>query len=133
MKLARAAHLKLGRRGEAFACRLLETKGYDILARNWRIKAGELDIVARDGMMLVFVEVKTLRHAGLFRPLDNLSPRQRRRNFRAGKFYWKMLRMPGLRARFDLVEVVLGRWDLQTIRHWENYLPQLPEASRRKC
>ena len=41
--------------------------------------------------------------------------------------------MPGLRARFDLVEVVLGRWDLQTIRHWENYLPQLPEAARRKC
>ena len=36
MKLARAAHLKLGRRGEALACRLLETKGYDILARNWR-------------------------------------------------------------------------------------------------
>lgn len=133
MKLARAAHLKLGRRGEALACRLLETKGYDILARNWRIKAGELDIVARDGMMLVFVEVKTLRRTGLFRPLDNLSPRQRRRNFHAGKFYWKMLRMPGLRARFDLVEVVLGRWDLQTIRHWENYLPQLPEAARRKC
>ena len=133
MKLARAAHLKLGRRGEAFACRLLETKGYDILARNWRIKAGELDIVARDGMMLVFVEVKTLRRTGLFRPLDNLSPRLRWRYFLAGKFFWKMLRMPGLRARFDLVEVVLGRWDLQTIRHWENYLPQLPEASRRKC
>ena len=131
MKLARAAHLKLGRQGEAFACRLLQTKGYDILARNWRIKAGELDIVARDGAMLVFVEVKTLRRSGFFRPLDNLSPRQRQRNFRAGRFYWKMLRMPELRARFDLVEVVLGRRDLRTIRHWKNYLPQLPDASRR--
>lgn len=132
MKLARAAHLKLGRRGETLACRLLQSKGYDILARNWRIKAGELDIVARDGATLVFVEVKTLRRSGLFRPLDNLSPRQRQRNFHAGKFYWKMLRMPELRARFDLVEVVLGRRDLRTIRHWKNYLPQLPDASRRK-
>ena len=64
MKLARAAHLKLGRRGEALACRLLKTKGYDILARNWRIKAGELDIVARDGAMLV---------CGWPRKLDNLT------------------------------------------------------------
>lgn len=81
MKPARAAHLALGRRGEAAACRLLEAKGFDILARNWRVKAGELDIVARDGAGVVFVEVKTLHRKGFFRPLDNLSAHQKKRNF----------------------------------------------------
>ena len=64
MKLARAAHLVLGRRGEEAAVRLLLAKGYTILARNWRVRSGELDIVARDGRTLVFVEVKTRRRSG---------------------------------------------------------------------
>lgn len=75
VKLARAAHLVLGRRGEEAAVRLLLAKGYTILARNWRIRSGELDIVARDGRTLVFVEVKTRRRSGFYRPGDNLSLR----------------------------------------------------------
>ena len=54
-----------------------------ILARNWKCRAGELDIVALDENELVFAEVKTLRAKSGFDPAVNLSHRQRRRNFTA--------------------------------------------------
>jgi len=51
----------LGRMGEERAAAYLTRKGYAVLARNWRTRAGELDIIARDGVWLVFVEVRTRR------------------------------------------------------------------------
>lgn len=51
----------LGRRGEALAAAFLQRKGYGIIATNWRCAAGELDLIARDGSVLVFVEVRTRR------------------------------------------------------------------------
>ena len=125
MKLARAAHLALGRRGEEAAARLLLAKGYTLLARNWRVRSGELDIVARDGATLVFVEVKTLRRIGLYRPGDNLSPRQMRRNFRAALYYYRVIGKPALKGRFDLIEVVAGSRGVRSIRHRLDYLPPL--------
>jgi putative endonuclease len=47
-----------GRQAEEEACRLLKEAGYKIVARNWRCRYGEIDIIARDGATLVFVEVK---------------------------------------------------------------------------
>jgi len=52
-----------GNAGEAFVAGRMERAGYRILARNWRVRGGELDIVALDGAVLVFVEVK-VRSAG---------------------------------------------------------------------
>lgn len=128
---ARAAHLRAGRRGEALAVRLLEADGCAILTRNFRVKAGELDIVARDGATLLFVEVKTLRREGVYRPADNLSPRQRARNFRAARWYWRMIGSPRMRCRFDLVEVVLSRWGARSIRRIRDYLPPLDNGGDR--
>ncbi|MGI5491868.1 YraN family protein [Microtetraspora malaysiensis] len=54
-----AAKDKLGRQGEELAAEFLRSRGLSVLARNWRCKAGEIDIVARDGRALVVVEVKT--------------------------------------------------------------------------
>jgi len=51
----------LGRAGEAHAARFLEAQGYVLLARNWRVREGELDIVAQEGDTLAFVEVKSRR------------------------------------------------------------------------
>lgn len=53
------ARIALGKSGEDLACRELERLGYAIIARRFRVRSGELDIVARDGRVLVFVEVKT--------------------------------------------------------------------------
>lgn len=51
-----------GRAGEEQACRVLAGKNWEILGRNWRTRRGEIDIIARDGDTLVFVEVKTWPH-----------------------------------------------------------------------
>ncbi len=130
MKLtsARAAHLKVGRFGERVALRLLEAKNYRILGRNWRTRAGELDLIARDGATLVFVEVKTLRARPGVEPGENLSARQRKRNFNAGKVFRRCFSATHLPARFDLIEVSCprrGRLRAENLRYTLNCLPQL--------
>ena len=120
---ARKAHLRLGRRGENAACRLLRSYGWEILARNWRCYYGELDIVARDGNTIVFIEVKTRRFRPDYRPADNLSLRQYRRNLRAANAYCREIHWdPGLR-RCELIEVESSAWRLYTIRR--RILPRL--------
>ena len=54
-----APHLQLGREGEAAAAALLTGKGYAVIARNYRTRGGEVDIICLDGDTVVFVEVKT--------------------------------------------------------------------------
>lgn len=99
-----------------------------ILARNFRCKPGELDIVALDGDELVFVEVKSLRYRRGFTPAGNLSMHQRRRNRNAAKVYYKLIGAPPLVSRFDLVEVVFWKNILISLCRTENYLlPMLPK------
>jgi putative endonuclease len=85
-----------------------------------------LDIVALDGEEIVFAEVKTIREKANFTPSGNLSNRQRRRNFNAAHVYLKAMDICGHPARFDLIEVVCGRFFIRRITHQRNYLPPLP-------
>lgn len=120
---SKAAHLRLGRAGERAAARYLELCGCRILARNARTFGGELDIVALDGGVLLFVEVKTLREKPGFAPAGNLSPEQRRRNRRAAMHYMAMLpRRPAV-WRFDLIEVVYRGNHVAVLRRHRDYLP----------
>lgn len=125
-KSARKQSAQVGRRGENAACKFLESRGMTILARNWKCRAGELDIVALDENELVFAEVKTLRSKSGFDPAVNLSYRQRRRNFTAAGVYMKSLDIFGHPARFDLIEVICGRFFIRRITCHRNYLPPLP-------
>ncbi len=123
---ARAAHLRLGRRGENLTARLYRVLGCDILARNWRTRVGELDLIVRDGDELVFVEVKSMRIKPGYFAAGNLSFRQRRRNRNAAKLYLRMLGRPHRIGRFCLAEVTFSRrGHLMTLRRYENYLPPL--------
>jgi putative endonuclease len=58
---ATGARQQLGRLGEEIAAERLAARGWQIVARGWRTRRGEIDIIARDGEMLVFVEVRTRR------------------------------------------------------------------------
>lgn len=116
---------RLGRAGERAAAAMLRYKGLEIIQRNCRTPKAELDIIARDGGTLVFVEVKTLFRRKLdrehkFRPLDNLTVSQRRRIRRGALYYMFMLGHARLRYRVDVVEVEYTRFGAATIRHHFN-------------
>ena len=102
---------KIGDRGEAIAAEHLKAKGYEIIARNFRCKAGELDIVARLGDVLCFAEVKTRRPAGGYaygRPCEAVDwKKQRRLLTAAGVFVRLNPRLAGLQPRMDVIEVEL--------------------------
>ena len=118
-----AAHIRLGRAGERAAARYLELRGCHILARNARTFGGELDIVALDGDVLLFVEVKTLREKPGFAPAGNLSNAQRRRNYRAAEHYLAMLRRKPAAWRFELIEAVFRGSRVVELRRHPDYLP----------
>ncbi len=118
---ARAEHLRTGRRGEKLACSLLLAKNCEILCRNYKVKSGEIDIVARDGGILVFVEVKTRRHTTRSRPAEGLSERQKKRIYRAGMKYLKEIESPDVIYRFDLIEIVISPFRIHEARHWQGH------------
>src|SRR3954467_15589663 len=76
MSYARQA---LGKHGEDLACRELERRGYAIIARRYRRRGGEIDIIARDGVTVVFVEVKTREGAEYGEPYEAVTAFKRRR------------------------------------------------------
>lgn len=88
--------------------RLLETHGYRILARNVRLPGGEIDVIARDGDTVVFVEVKTRANAsygGAVRAVDA----RKRSTLRALAADWLQVAAPRALARFDVVTIDRGR------------------------
>jgi putative endonuclease len=115
----RAAHLRLGARGERIACRLLEELGLEILARNYAGPHGELDIVAREEGVLCFVEVKT-RHRALFaRPGAAVGPEKRRNIVQTSRLYLREIGRPPIPHRYDIVEIILDA-RLRDIRYHRN-------------
>jgi putative endonuclease len=97
-----------GRRAETVAALYLRLKGFRILARRWRIHAGEIDLIARRGGVVAFVEVKA--RADLAGAAESLGARQRRRIARAAAaFLQKRPDLQGLDQRFDVVLVAPWR------------------------
>jgi putative endonuclease len=108
---------RFGLAGEALAADILRRSGYRILARNYRTKVGEIDIVARDGETLVFVEVKSRRDGGLYgHPKYAVNRAKQRKLSKAALWYLKETGQLGRRARFDVVAIISrGVGDIQ----WE--------------
>lgn len=96
---------RLGRQAERLAARALRRAGLRVLARNYRCPAGEIDIVARDGNVLVFVEVKA-RRDDPEAPAQALSHAKRHRLTRLARYYLGAINRPDAPARFDVVTVV---------------------------
>ena len=111
-------HRKLantGRRGEDLAHRYLRKRGYHVVARNWRPPSGpgELDIVAWQGNILVFVEVKTRSSAAWSAPERNVDEEKTRALQRAARAYLRRCEAP--HARFDVIGVTGD-----SIQHFED-------------
>lgn len=101
-------HCALGESGENLACDELRRRGYAILARRYRTRAGEIDIVARDGDALVFVEVKTRQSVRYGRPGEALTPAKRRRVTMMAADWLARHRICAAACRFDVVAVTMS-------------------------
>ncbi|MDR1572194.1 MAG: YraN family protein [Clostridiales Family XIII bacterium] len=102
---------RLGAWGEKKAIAYLRGKGASILAVNFRCKAGEIDIIAREGSTVVFVEVKTRRDFVGGLPCESVGEGKQRRIARAAGAYLSAgcgdRRLAGADFRFDVIEVLL--------------------------
>ena len=109
-------HLEIGELGERIAVDFLKAEGRKVLYRNFRApKGGEVDIVARDGKILSFVEVKTRTSEKFGRPLDAVD-REKELLIERGANEW--LRLLGTREipiRFDVVEVILREGEVPKV------------------
>jgi putative endonuclease len=100
-------HIERGREGEDWAARVLKKSRYKIVERNFRTPAGEIDIVARDGKCLVFVEVRTRGSVEFGLPQETVIARKRSRLCRAARWYLQANRIGDVDCRFDVVSIVM--------------------------
>jgi len=115
------AETSLDRRGEQAAAKYLKRLRYKIVARNYSIRSGELDIVAVDGRTVVFVEVKSRASVDKGHPAEAVDEDKQQRLTRVALAYLKRFDLLECSARFDVVAVLWPR-DQKTpaIEHFKN-------------
>ncbi|MCP4178256.1 MAG: YraN family protein [bacterium] len=122
-KRLRAKHIKLGIKGEKLACKLLKSKQYKILYKSYRPKnrSGEIDIIARDGKTLCFIEVKTRKKPKQNYYTDKIwvTKKQIQRIKKAARSYLNEISIEKINYRFDLIEVSINMYGLSSIYHWQ--------------
>ncbi len=119
-------HLETGKWGEKVSAKFLKKKGYKLLGSRVHIGTrDEFDLIARDGKVLVFVEVKTRGSEKYGRPASSVNRHKRHTLSRAAVRYIKKLRNPRVCFRFDVVEIIGKIEDIEPpiIRHIENAFP----------
>lgn len=105
---------ELGQAGEEAAVTYLSAHRYTVIERNYRHRGGELDLVALDGPVVVFVEVRTRRGERRGTPLESVDHRKQRRLTAAAQHYLLARRLTNRPARFDVIGV-----------HWERGAPRI--------
>lgn len=95
--------------GEQAAVDYLLERGYEIIDRNYRAGRGEIDIIARDGSYLCFVEVKTCRSQSFGEPETWVTERKRKRMISASRMYRANKEIVDQDCRFDVITVRMNR------------------------
>jgi putative endonuclease len=111
-----------GDHGETIACRFLRAKGYTIVTTNWPCREGEIDVVARDGAALVFVEVKTRRGLQAGEALVSITPAKRRRMIAAAYAYASQTNELDPLWRIDALAISITQDGTAHCTHVENAL-----------
>lgn len=100
-----AKHNELGKQGEDIAVQYLTDEGYEILERNWRNIHKEVDIIAKDGQFLVFVEVKARRSNEYGEPDLAVTKRKQRMLIAAANAYITRNKLD-VETRFDIISII---------------------------
>ncbi len=119
------ARINLGKQGEDIATTYLQTHGLIILERNYRQKSGEIDIIARDGEWLVFVEVKTRTSLRFGQPYEAVTQRKQSQISLVALDYITRKNCNNTPIRFDVVSIILPVSGTPEITH----LPSCFEAT----
>ena len=109
---------ELGQRGEQIAKEYFQQKGYKIEEINWRFKKAEIDLIAWDGDILVFVEIKTRSSSDFGSPEEFVSPKKEEFMSQAAAAYMDSVNY-SWEIRFDIISVLVYRNEHQ-IRHFRD-------------
>jgi len=96
---------ELGAKGEDIAIRYLKKRGYRIVERNYRVKLGEIDIIAEQGDDLVFIEVKTRSDATFGTPFESVTKQKQKQLSKVALEYIAKKKSHNRPARFDVVGI----------------------------
>lgn len=119
-----ATHNNIGKWGEDIATEYLVVKGYDIVERNWRLEHLEIDIIARNGQRVVFVEVKTRSKAEDADPLLVITKKKLNNLVRSANAYMRLYNM-NFTAQFDII-IISGTQEKYTLEHYPDaYFPPM--------
>ena len=108
-----------GRLGEDIVCRYLESRGCRIVKRNYRIRGGEIDIIAEDDSHIIFTEVKTRRVDSMVSGLEAITKSKQRLVIRAAERYLSDNK-PDLQPRFDAAEVTVSDGRAVKLKYLKN-------------
>jgi len=100
----RINHISIGKKGEEFACKIIEGMGYKVLERNYRCNIGEIDLIALDGDVLVFIEIKT-RSRSIEYAKEAVNRKKMKKLSLLASYYIKKKRLQNPRVRFDVIAV----------------------------
>ncbi|MBU0991667.1 MAG: YraN family protein [Proteobacteria bacterium] len=99
---------RFGKKAEGIAARHLAKNGYRILEKNYRTRAGEIDLIAMDGPTIVFVEVKARRSDSYGLPKEAVSYHKQKKITMSAQYYLKETGNPDVKARFDVVSICMA-------------------------
>ena len=111
-----ALHNDIGEYGEKLALDFLKAQGYQILETNWRIGKAELDIIAKLGSELIFIEVKTRSSDTFSKPEDAINRKKIRLLGQAAARYMEQIGHEG-EIRFDVISIVDRKNQQPSLRH----------------
>jgi putative endonuclease len=113
-------NIGVGKFGEEIAVKYLRGRKYTVLDRNYRCKCGEVDIIAREGKTIVFVEVKTRRNASFGPPQLSVTHFKQRQISKTALLYLSSKKIENVPARFDVIAICLREQEKTIIEHIEN-------------
>lgn len=108
----------IGDKGEDLARKYLESKGYRIVAGNYKIRSGEIDIIAYDKDILVFIEVKTRTSNSYGYAYEAVDYKKQKKIIKTSLYYMNKNSLNDIQMRYDIIEVYL-RKEIE-INHIEN-------------